>query len=139
MPSPEPLEVHHDTGCLAATIRDAYCGCARRGWLTEMVPRYQARAEAFELMSRWSAERTVLAEGKAADPMPTESAFEKEALKAAARIASALYVEFGNRARAHLRECRTVEPKAAKPQDDAATPTIDVELPLFDVTGKATT
>jgi len=53
----------HARDCLAGTIDDAHCGCARGAWLDEMVPRSQARAELLAQLSGWAREQRIFDDG----------------------------------------------------------------------------
>lgn len=114
----------HDQGCLAASIREAICRCSRSTWLSQVKPRWQVRAEVFRQISRWAAEKTVLAEGHIHDSTAGLPVFEAEARKATARMAAAMYIEFGHMARAQADECDRIR-EHTKPS------VVDVELPLF--------
>lgn len=121
----------HDEGCLAASVREARCGCSRSDWLREAMPRGRARAEVFHQISRWAAEKTRLAEGHIRDSLAGLSVFEAEARRACARMAAVMYVEFGNMARTQAAECERIE--QAKPAQAVKRAVVDVELPPVNV------
>lgn len=106
----------HDDGCVAATANDAVCRCSRHDWLLEEVPRHQARREVLQQLAAWASEQRVFAETEIrnqATPLDGRPGWFRQGVRAAASMASEVYVGVRRTALSLLDELPAAEAPAA--------------------------
>lgn len=120
----------HDDACLAATAHDALCRCARHDWLEELVPRAQARYELLSQLAAWGTEQRVLAETEIRNqtaPLDGRPGWAQQGVRAAASMASEVYVGVRRTALNMRSECDFAKPDTPAHVDDTTPPAEEAE------------